>query len=435
MLSAICGSRQRVCDLCEQPAIKALDTKLMPHSLVHDACLTERFPGFADDQLQMRNPRSATSFFTLSQIREKLINASAVKREVYFKILERLLGERFDQLPAATKIDLLADVALIMPDRADGHRPHLQIGPRPLGRRECLELALELALLHQPDAVPRISTHLLALEPEYATLSLFGINFKRARIVAWADGIDLPVTADRIGQQRAIDAVLQRDDAENVHAIPVVQQGLERIRRMQFQGDQLLGVERVYRQIEAHMRRCSAPQAAFDGLQRVQAAPDRVPHFFITPSDAVTIVWRYVNAQTDPALAADLRAAVVARLVDIGETRPCGLGMVQRLIDTPTAIDFSMAGPISAEALRDEVAALAAEVNEEFDALYGEAAEAQLHALPPAPHSGARACKISEIKRAMLYQRAHVELVLLRKLSREQMEQAVNQIFPAGLVL
>ena len=435
MFSAICGTRQRVCDLCEQPAVKALDTKLMPHSLVHDACLADQFPGFADDQLQMRNPRSTTVFFTLPQIREKLINASAAKREVYFKILERLLGERFDRLPVATKIDLLVDVAVIMPDRADGHRPHLQIGPRPLGRRECLELALELALLHQADSVPRISTYLLALAPEYATVSLYGINFKRARIVAWADGLDLPANTVVATQYRALDQVLQHGNAENVHAIPVIQNGLTLIRNMQCQGDQLLDAAQVYRQITAHLRGSNAPQAAFNGLDNVRSAHDRIAHFFITPGDAATIVWRYINAQSDLVLKNNLRESFVARLVDIGVTPPCGLGMLQRLIDTPTGIDFSMTVQLSADALRDEVAAMAADVNEEFETQYGEVDDAHGHTQMPDAQGGNPATEISAIKRAMLHQRAQVELVVLRKLAPEPVHAAVDLVFPAGVVL
>ena len=131
-------------------------------------------------------------------------------------------------------------------------------------------------------------------------------------------------------------------------------------------------------------------------------------------------------------------AAFIARLVNIGETRPFGMGMVQRLIDTPTAIDFSMDMPISVEALREEVAAMAAEVNEEFDALYGEAAEAagaQLPAQLPASRVRDPSNGISDIKRAMLLQRAQVELVVLRKLSPELVKAAIDRVFPAGMML
>ena len=192
MLSAICGARQRVCDLCEQPAAKELDTRLMPHSLVHDTCLAEQFPGFANEQLEMRNPRSQNGLFTLPHIRAQMINGGADKRGVFFNILERILGERFDQLPIVTKITLLADAGTTMPERADGRRPHLQIGLRPLGRHDCLALALELALEHQPRSIAAICQRLLKLQPAYSTVSLFGINFKRTRIMAWADGRDLP---------------------------------------------------------------------------------------------------------------------------------------------------------------------------------------------------------------------------------------------------
>ena len=435
MFSAICGASQRVCDLCEQPAIKAVDTKLMPHSLVHDACLVAQLPGFANEQLQMRNPRSSTTFFTLPQIRERLINASPAKRDVYFRILERLLGERFDTLPVSTKIGVLADVAATMPSRADDRRPHLQIGARPLGRQDCLELALELALVHQRDSVPAISRSLLDLQSVNATVSLFGMNFKRARITAWADSRDLPEKFSNTENSQQLDRQLLLNDEENVHAAPVLQHGLQQIRQMQCQGNQSLSVDQTYRQIAAYLRSTGAPQSSFDGIARVRTMPDQIPHFNITLDTAIVIVWGYLKAQAMSPLSVPLHAAFVARLVDIAETQPCGLGMLQRLVDTPTAIDFSMTTPISVQALRDEVAALAAEVNEEFDALYGDGAELQLRAAPPQPDSSDSTLRVSEIKRAMVVQRAEVELVVLRKLSPELVKQVVDQVFPEGMVL
>lgn len=435
MLSALCGASQRVCDLCEQPAIKAVDTKLMPHSLVHDACLVNQFPGFANEQLQMRNPRSANAFFTLPTIREQLINAGPDKREVYFKILERLLGERFDSLPISTKISILADAAATMPARADGRRPQLQIGVRPLGRQDCLELALELALVHQPRSIQAISQRLLKLQPAYATVSLFGLNFKRARIATWSEGRDLPVIANVSVNDQQLDGELARNNEENVHASPVILHGLQQLRKMQRLGDQTLNVQQIYRQVETYLRTVGAPQLAFDGLTLVQAIRGEIPHFDITLDSAMAIIWCYLKAQTDRVLSAQLHAAFVARLVDIAETTPCGLGMLQRLVDTPTAVDFSMTAPISALALRDEVAAMAAEVNEEFEALYGEAAEAQIRTAPPQPDAGDPSLRMSEIKRAMLLQRAAVELVIFRKLSPELVRQTVDQVFPQGMVL
>lgn len=435
MLSAICGARQRVCDLCEQPAIKALDTRLMPHSLVHDACLAEQFPGYANEQLEMRNPRSQHAFFTLPHIRAQMINAGPDKRGVYFNILERILGERFDQLPIPTKISLLADAGTTMPDRADGRRPHLQIGPRPLGRHDCLELALELALEHQPRSIAAICQRLLNLQPAYLTVSLFGINFKRTRIMAWADGRDLPEVAQVAAHAYQLDGELQRDNAENVHAGAVIQHSLQQLRKMQCQGNQSLTAQQAYYQIDTYLRRIGAPHAAFDGLERVRGMGGQIPHFHITLDDGITSVWRYVTAQTNAALSANLHAAFVARLVDIADTHPCGLGMLQRLVDTPTAVDLSMASSVSAQALRDEVGTIAAEVNEEFEALYGEAAEAQLRTAPPQPDASDPALRVSEIKRAMVLQRAQVELVVLRKLAPEVVRQAVDQVFPEGMVL
>ena len=163
--------------------------------------------------------------------------------------------------------------------------------------------------------------------------------------------------------------------------------------------------------------------------------PDQIPHFNMTLDTAIVIVWGYLKAQTAPSLSVQLHAAFVARLVDIAETRPCGLGMLQRLVDTPTAIDFSLSAPMSVQALRDEVASFAAEVNEEFDALYGDVGEGHLQAVPPQPDASAAALCVSEIKRSMVLQRAEVELVVLRKLPAELVRQAVDRVFPQGTVL
>ena len=62
---------------------------------------------------------------------------------------------------------------MLMPQRDDGCRPHLQIGARNFGRQECLELALELVIVHQPTWISAISQRLLDLQPVWWS-SIFG---------------------------------------------------------------------------------------------------------------------------------------------------------------------------------------------------------------------------------------------------------------------
>ena len=85
MLSILCDAGRRVGTLRKQPAVYAINTKLILHLLVHDSNLSNQFPGFGYEYLQMRNPQSPTSFFALKQIHERLINATSGKRTVYIK--------------------------------------------------------------------------------------------------------------------------------------------------------------------------------------------------------------------------------------------------------------------------------------------------------------------------------------------------------------
>ncbi len=127
---------------------------------------------------------------------------------------------------------------MLMPQRDDGCRPHLQIGARNFGRQECLELALELVIVHQPTWISAISQRLLDLQPVHPTVSLFGISFKRSRLIAWAARVDLPENTHPPSNQEQIDAELLRGDRENVHPGPVTQHGVRQIRKMQCCGNQ-----------------------------------------------------------------------------------------------------------------------------------------------------------------------------------------------------
>ncbi|WP_055325567.1 ankyrin repeat domain-containing protein [Ralstonia solanacearum] len=97
------------------------------------------------------------------------------------------------------------------------------------------------------------------------------------------------------------------------------------------------------------------------------------PDYAFRANAALADTWSYVQSRQDPALKANLTAALLLRLADIGKDVPCNTGCIQRMAFTSEGIDASLhpAEP-TREAMYGEIVSIAKAVNERYQALYGD---------------------------------------------------------------
>jgi len=78
-------------------------------------------------------------------------------------------------------------------------------------------------------------------------------------------------------------------------------------------------------------------------------------------------MWGYVRHQPED-LKKQLTAAFLARLVDIGRELPCNMGIVQRILDTPAGIDFSLThNQPDPKMIKEEIQTMAGQMNNDFE--------------------------------------------------------------------
>ncbi|MDB0569160.1 ankyrin repeat domain-containing protein [Ralstonia solanacearum] len=96
------------------------------------------------------------------------------------------------------------------------------------------------------------------------------------------------------------------------------------------------------------------------------------PDYAFRANVALADTWSYVQSRQDPALKANLTAALLLRLADIGKDVPCNTGCIQRVAFASEGIDASLhhAEP-TRDAMYGEIVSIAKAVNERYQALYG----------------------------------------------------------------
>lgn len=97
------------------------------------------------------------------------------------------------------------------------------------------------------------------------------------------------------------------------------------------------------------------------------------PDYAFRANVALADTWSYVQSRQDPALKANLTAALLLRLADIGKDVPCNTGCIQRVAFASEGIDASLhhAEP-TRDAMYGEIVSIAKAVNERYQALYGD---------------------------------------------------------------
>ncbi len=168
------------------------------------------------------------------------------------------------------------------------------------------------------------------------------------------------------------------------------------------------------------------------GTALVNRAAQKVDHFDLSPPQALAIVWNYIRTRPDPALRSNLRTALRKKLDEIEKERICATGMIERIIDTPTAIDFSLTD-VSIFDIRDELRSMAAKVNEEYEMLL----EHNLTLLNPSdivPMKEAITREMQTVKRDRFLHQADVEFSIIRGFPRKDIRAEAERIFPEGMM-
>ncbi|AYB52735.2 ankyrin repeat domain-containing protein [Ralstonia solanacearum] len=162
------------------------------------------------------------------------------------------------------------------------------------------------------------------------------------------------------------------------------------------------------------------------------------PDYAFRANVALADTWSYVQSRQDPALKANLTAALLLRLADIGKDVPCNTGCIQRVAFASEGIDASLhhAEP-TRDAMYGEIVSIAKAVNERYQALYGDveaidpAAPGTSSALPVTAHDRdaivqytkgeeIRDDVVNDVKRDMVRAAVLADLVERRGWTREK---------------
>ena len=344
---------------------------------------------------------------------------------------------------ASEKIDWLLDQLQPLTQYDASGRDRIIAGNRSLSRKEAFCYALELSLESRRDSVPEVSRRLLDEFPESTpSFLLFGIPFARGRLTEWVRG-NLPQVQSNHARpemvrlnQTLYASSGQHGNPQNVHAsnvlIALAGQFQEIRRRSGSNATRTL--TKTDTELRAYLNK-PGNRHALQGFETVRKRNDVMANFDDSVHGALRTLWNYIGCCSDELLKEQLRQSMVAKLSEIARESPCAVGMIERIIDIPTAIDWSLTQQISVDQLRQELQTIAGTINLELETELGDYAdlvrsEAGLSHITGDPES-----VFSEIKRARFLQTAEVELCMLRGIDRTSVLAEANRIFPEGTVL
>ncbi|MBC7499060.1 MAG: hypothetical protein H7315_00910 [Herminiimonas sp.] len=314
-----------------------------------------------------------------------------------------------------------------------------QIGSRNLTAKGCLGFALEIALEKRRAQVPDISLRLARiLNAEDQMIPLFGVNFPRARIEAWSREESLPEPIQVHQEFTAKDNELGTAFAGNVHSDPVKEVGEKQLNVMKDRtaiGSKKT-VEQTHAEIRDYIATLPSSASALKGLNRIMQFTGG--EFNDDASPFLAIVWGYIERCSSQDMKQNLRNSMVIKLAEIATENPCSTGIIERIIDIPTAIDLSLPQDIPEEEVLTELAQMAGNINELFEENYAfdcTGARAAAGDDETSPARIAVEVTISDLKRDMFLEKARIELVVLRNIDSNFVMATANKVFPKGAIL
>ena len=273
------------------------------------------------------------------------------------------------------RIQLLLEAAVHLTSNIDGNQQSIYLGNRNMTRKDCYLMALETVLVHQRSQIPLVSHHLIHdFPPDIERFDVFGTTLHRNQINDWAQQQNLPVEIPVDVVTANVENEMHRMGSQNVHHEAVIVDGVRQLNRIKDRVKSPKSLDQTQIEIEAWLRTSNAPLAAATGLQILMGRKQIIAAFNESPASAMALLWTHISNTKQQPLKDNLLAAMQQRLVEMRNV--CSTGMIQRVIQIPTAIDWSLTSEISPAQLRFEMLQLAAEVHDEFESLYGDQPQA-----------------------------------------------------------
>jgi hypothetical protein len=356
---------------------------------------------------------------------------------------KRSIDDSFERKTADQKIAWLLEASPELRGEQYHSSSKIKAGARLMTDKEALCYALEVALESSRGMVPLICTRLLQAFPaETIRFPIFGIEFERSRLTEWSTVGVAPSHPSASGgvvspEMQGLAAAMGNTGVQNVHAPTVVIGIADQLMkiRTRIDGSKKVTQREAEAEIAAYLKAQHATPDALAGFAVVAAREDVISSFDESNKTCLGILWNYIRLVSDPSLQALLKASMLTKFVEIQRERPCGLGMIERLIDIPSGIDLSLAQAISLADVRFELQTLAGKVNVDLEQ---EAAEyiAMVRQEVGQNHiTGDPDAVFASMKRERFLQTAQVEFCLLRGINRSVIKAEADRIFPEGTIL
>jgi len=328
--------------------------------------------------------------------------------------------------------------------------PVAQIESRRLSVEGCRKFALEIAL-QSPDnysEIPAIADAFLASVPEEQTkFVILGVVLGRDRLMQWQIGEGLPGQINDSDSLHELDKVLYSIDSQSAHDPVVINEGIKRLNRIKenISPGASLTLDETENGIRQYLENRHSPEVALRGLEIVMqreglgAFEEDVSlptELGCSVATEMAIIWSYIQDVDDQDLKDNLLESMTEKFCEIVAERPCGTGVSQRLIDIPTAIDWSITEDVSVKDVRQQLTRIAAKIDEEFND------KAQSDVKPfsienvNSPSDNCIDYKLlhdklpdpleKELKRDLFKQRATVELLVLEGRHSETVSAEIN---------
>lgn len=229
----------------------------------------------------------------------------------------------------------------------------------------------------------------------------------------------------------AVERTLRASDRQNVHSSAVRNQMNAQLQLMKnaTQGtgvSQDLAFAEIARCLQNDYNAHSAFNRNFGPAGRLLNTP--------VADDLVTL-WNYIRSRPVQPLKRQLEASLIAKFHEIEMEGPCTVGIHQRILDVPTAIDWTFEPPPSADQLREELQRLAARISEEWDENSGQIQHFVHSEISTGNAVGNPEQILSELERDRFMQTADIEFRLLRGLPGALVKAEAERVFPAGLII
>jgi len=307
--------------------------------------------------------------------------------------------------------------------------------------REATTYALEIASIHNRREVPNIATNLLENYPNPYFL-FHGVNFSKSRVQGWARSGMISLSEEEVTPAlQEVGKILYFDNSQNVHTAQIRSAQYDQLRRIKQRVVPANCISHELAQQEMHsfiLASSTRSHVAVAGLNKVINLTAQVENFHNeVPRDCLTLLWNYIRQIPDEELKSCLKESLKTRFDELGSGYICALGTVQRIIDVPTGVDWSITANLSTEHLREELVTLAGTINESFED-EPDIAE-HIRNVRQAHESGETtenpAVILTTLKRERFLATADIEFGTLRNLDRSIVQQQANIVFPVDTEL